>query len=75
VLLVSVPSNPAGRSGSFGAVEELVATAVSNTDELTLAELGPAEPDASRPLFVSHGFGLGGRDEDEDMRVGKGRER
>ena len=72
-LLVSVPSNPAGRSGSFGAVDELVATAVSNTDGPACAVVGPVELDA--PLLVSQGFGGGGRDEDDAIAVGYGRER
>jgi hypothetical protein len=61
-VLTTVPSRPAGRSGSFGAEEdELEATAVSNTDvPVRGAALGPADVS---PVEVSQGFGRGGSDE------------
>jgi hypothetical protein len=61
-----VPS-PAGRSGSAGAVELLVAIALSNalagTVGAAAAAVDVVDTAGEDAAFVSQGFGLGGRDD------------
>ena len=60
-VCATVPSSPAGLSGSFGAVPvpEVLATALSKAEAEVLEEEAAAFPLAE---LVSHGFGRGGRD-------------